>query len=69
MKEAEYKENDKIYETIKTDYIVDHKTIKYEKMASIMATNQIGMTVLFRYPNPNGRNCPSGLYAKPGFTW
>jgi len=43
------------------DYIVDHKTTKYEKMASIIATNQIGITVLFRYPNPNGRNCPSEL--------
>ena len=32
-----------------------------------METTQIGTTVLFLYPNPNGRKLPSSIYANAGF--
>lgn len=37
-------------------------------MANRIAINQMGMTVLCRYPNPKGRNAPSSSYANAGFT-
>ena len=39
---------------------------KYETIARIIATIHIGITVLLRYPRPNGLNSPSELYANPG---
>ena len=36
-------------------------------MANIIATTQIGITVLCLYPTPNGRYAPFGWYAKDGF--
>lgn len=37
-------------------------------MAELMATNQIGTTVLCLYPTPNCLKDPSGIYAKAGWT-
>jgi len=41
--------------------------IKYENIAKTMATIQIGITVLLRYPKPNSLNPPFSVYAKLGF--
>ena len=47
-------------------YIRKYITPKYEKIARTIATNQIGMTVLLRYPTPKSRNDPSVLYRSEG---
>ena len=39
-------------------YIIPINTIKYENMAKIIATDQMGTTVLCLYPTPNGRYAP-----------
>lgn len=36
-------------------------------MAKMMDITQIGITVLFLYPTPNGLNPPSLLYRNAGF--
>jgi len=44
-----------------------NNTNVYERIAVMMATIHIGITVLCLYPRPKGRNPPFGKYAIPGF--
>ena len=44
-----------------------YRTIKYERIARIIATSHAGTTVFRRNPIPNWRKLPSSLYMNRGF--